>query len=344
MAIAKQPELLPTESLVLDYNLSLIPRLKILLSFTRSDIFLKPIDEWQLRLSLTNLLRDSLAITVSDGDITVEKFKDLKKRKRVEPVASGVVYLWDLSKVERGMREETRSLNERFEEWKNYVVGKLDGVELNVEGLKLRISAEVPAEDEFQKMKMSWEEFYAARSRGYGMRNMMQRPDTLILEGIPSRWFSEPRVSSKVSILVTHSIFSKFGKIRDLDVVGSNDLGKAVQDIGKDITSALHCKVWVQYERYDSFYNAVKAFCGRSMQKEGSRLKANYRIDWDKEGYFTDANVRKRSYEKERQREMERRQLAGRTFKSEVPMPIVQFSKNGGDRINGENHTSRNKG
>lgn len=341
--MAKQPELLPTESLILDYSLSLIPRLKILLSFTRSDIFLKPIDEWQLRLSLTNLLRDSLAITVSDGDIAVEKFKDLKKRKRVEPVASGVVYLWDLSKVERGMREETRSLNERFEEWKTYVVEKLDGVELNVEGLKLRIAAEVPAEDEFQKMKMGWEEFYAARSRGYGKMNMVKRPDTLILEGIPSRWFSEPRVSSKVSVLVTHTIFSKFGRIRNLDVVGSNDLGKAAQDIGKDITSALHCKVWVQYERYDSFYNAVKAFCGRSMQKEGSRLKANYRIDWDKEGYFTETNVRRRAYEKERQREMERSQLAGRTFKSDILMPIPLFSKNDGDRLNGEKHKSRNK-
>lgn len=80
------------------------------------------------------------------------------------------------------------------------------------------------------------------------------------------------------------------------------------------------------------------------MQKEGSRLKANYRIDWDKEGYFMDANVRRRSYEKERQREMERRQLAGRTFKSEIPMPIAQFSKNDGDRINSEKHTTRNKG
>ena len=88
-------------------------------------------------------------------------------------------------------------------------------------------------------MKMGWEEFYAARSRGHGMRNIVKRPYTLILEGIPSWWFSEPRVSSKVYVLGTHTIFSKFGRIKNLDVVGRNDLGKDAQDIGKDITSAL---------------------------------------------------------------------------------------------------------
>lgn len=39
-------------------------------------------------------------------------------------------------------------------------------------------------------------------------------PTTLTLKGVPSRWFAEPRVSSKASVLVTHTIFSKFGEIR----------------------------------------------------------------------------------------------------------------------------------
>lgn len=43
---------------------------------------------------------------------------------------------------------------------------------------------------------------------------MRQQPDTIILRGVPSRWFAEPRVSSKPSMLVTHTIFSTFGKIR----------------------------------------------------------------------------------------------------------------------------------
>lgn len=48
---------------------------------------------------------------------------------------------------------------------------------------------------------------------GYN-RSSRQQPDTIILRGVPSRWFAEPRVSSKPSMLVTHSIFSAFGQIR----------------------------------------------------------------------------------------------------------------------------------
>lgn len=36
----------------------------------------------------------------------------------------------------------------------------------------------------------------------------------MILRGVPSRWFAETRVSSKPSMLVAHTIFSTFGKIR----------------------------------------------------------------------------------------------------------------------------------
>lgn len=48
---------------------------------------------------------------------------------------------------------------------------------------------------------------------GYS-RSDKQQPDTIVLRGVPSRWFAEPRVSSKPSMLVTHTIFSALGKIR----------------------------------------------------------------------------------------------------------------------------------
>lgn len=49
-------------------------------------------------------------------------------------------------------------------------------------------------------------------------RSGKQEADTIILRGVPSRWFAEPRVSSKPSMLVTHTIFSTFGKIRHVNV------------------------------------------------------------------------------------------------------------------------------
>jgi arginine/serine-rich splicing factor 17 len=48
---------------------------------------------------------------------------------------------------------------------------------------------------------------------GY-VRGGKQEPDTIVMKGVPSRWVAEPRVSSKPSMLVTHTVFSTFGKIR----------------------------------------------------------------------------------------------------------------------------------
>ncbi|KAL7208806.1 hypothetical protein ACSBR1_030521 [Camellia fascicularis] len=65
-------------------------------------------------------------------------------------------------------------------------------------------------------MRKEWVELNAFGNRGYSRGGRQQQPDTIVLKGVPSRWFAEPRVSSKPSMLVTHTIFSAFGKIRFL--------------------------------------------------------------------------------------------------------------------------------
>jgi hypothetical protein len=41
-----------------------------------------------------------------------------------------------------------------------------------------------------------------------------QEPNTIVVRGVPSLWFSEPLVSSKASTIVSHTIFSRLGNIR----------------------------------------------------------------------------------------------------------------------------------
>ncbi|KAG0485481.1 hypothetical protein HPP92_009560 [Vanilla planifolia] len=49
----------PNEILEVGYGLSFKPRVKLLLTFFRSDPAVKPVDEWQLKLSLLDFLRSS---------------------------------------------------------------------------------------------------------------------------------------------------------------------------------------------------------------------------------------------------------------------------------------------
>ncbi|KAL5777593.1 hypothetical protein ACOSP7_010519 [Xanthoceras sorbifolium] len=287
----------PTETLEIENGLILVPRVKLTLTvYPKNPSVAKPIDEWQLKRALLDFLKTSLSvsITVPEEDLEIRRFRDLKKRKRDDPVAQGNLFIRDLGflnktnqrYIDKAEENETnmKVLEKKLIDWRKHVFEKMDGIELNLEGIKYGLSAVIPVSDDFEKMRKDWEEFYAFGNRGYSRGR--QEPDTIVIRGVPSRWFAEPRVSSKPSMLVTHTIFSSFGKIRNLNVAEDDDLGKDADEDGADIVSGLHCKIVVQFEKYKDFYDTLKVLCGRTLQKQGSQLKADYEVTWDKDCFF----------------------------------------------------------
>ncbi|KDP41615.1 hypothetical protein JCGZ_16022 [Jatropha curcas] len=303
MTIRPLDSLPPTETLEIENGLSLVPRVKLNLTIypSLSSSATKPIDEWKLKHALMDFLKNSLSIsiTVPEEDLVIKRYKDLKKRKRDDSVAHGTLCIRDLGFLnsEKEKIQDLKFMEKKFLEWRKYIVEKMDGIELNLEGYKYKLSVAIPESDDFEGMKKAWEEFYAFGNRGHS-RGGRKEPDTIIVRGVPSRWFAEPRVSSKPSMLVTHTIFSSFGKIRNLNVTEDDDHGKDVDEDAVDIISGLHCKIVVQFEKHRDFYNALKVLCGRSLQKQGSRLKADYEVIWAKDNYFRDSNneAKERSY------------------------------------------------
>ncbi|GFQ06510.1 hypothetical protein PHJA_002795000 [Phtheirospermum japonicum] len=230
----------PTEPFDLESGLSLIPRVKLNLTIHRADKSVSPIDEWKLKSSLIDYLKTSHSISIPEEDIKVFKYRDLKKRKREDPVARGSLFVLDLGFLsKRLLLNGEDGVEKAFLEWRKGIVVEMDGMELNLEGVKFKLSVELPKGDDFEGMRKEWEEIAAFGTRGY-QRSERQQPDTIILRGVPSRWFAEPRVSSKPSMLVTHTIFSAFGKIRTLDVGEDNDRGKDEDEDGGDLVSGLH--------------------------------------------------------------------------------------------------------
>ncbi|CAM8977577.1 unnamed protein product [Rhodiola kirilowii] len=219
----------------------------------------KLIDEWKLSQTLIEFLKTSFSvpIIVPEEDVRIKRFKDLKKRKREDPMAKGTIFVRDLGFVKSSLKKY-ESIGEKDDE----------------EGSKYKLSVSMPKSDDFDGMVKEWDEMQAFGDRGYsrgGGGGRLQRPDTIVMRGVPSRWFAEPRVSSKPSMLVTHTIFSFFGKIRNLNVAEDDDLGN----------DGLNCKVVVRFESYKDFCNALKALSGRSLQKKGSRMVADYEVTWD---------------------------------------------------------------
>ncbi|KAJ9674210.1 hypothetical protein PVL29_023644 [Vitis rotundifolia] len=330
MSTKSLDSLRPTETLDIENGLTLVPRVMLNLTIFPSETasVTKPIDEWQLKRALIDFLKTSfhVPITVPEEDLHIKRFKDLKKRKRVDPVAGGTIFIRDLGFLNNKNEDDLEVLDKKFLDWKSSLVEKMDGIELNLEGVRFRLGVAIPATDDFQGMKKDWEDFYAFGNRGYSRgESGRQQPDTIVLRGAPSRWLAEPRVSSKPSMLVTHTIFSTFGKIRNLNVAEDNDLGDKADEDDGDIVSGLHCKVVVQFERYRDFYNALKVLCGRSLQKQGSRLRADYEVSWDKDGFFRNT----RSHAQERSSRMP--EIAADSYKSGAPRRQPYFPYSGYD-------------
>ena len=194
----------PTTSLQIDKDLTLLPRIKLNLTIHPSTLT-SSIDQFQLKNSLLTFLHTSktLPYPLPEEDLIFKRFhKDPKKRKRDEPLVYGTLHIWNLTFLE--------SKNDVVET-RNRLVEKMNGIEMNLLGVKFRLEVGVSDCDDFEFMKKGWEEFYAF---GNGNVNRRREPDTIVIRGVPSRWFAETRVSSKPSMLVTHTIFEKFGKIR----------------------------------------------------------------------------------------------------------------------------------
>ncbi|KMT19108.1 hypothetical protein BVRB_1g015060 [Beta vulgaris subsp. vulgaris] len=286
----------PTESFELTNDLTLSPRINLLLTIHRTNpSSISPLDEWKFKRSIINFLKSSfsLPIIVPEDDLLITRFRDLKKRKREDPVAVANLFVRDLGFVVSSANkfrsfEGDVSFEKKFLEWRNVLLEKMDGMEVNLEGVQFRVCVSLPVSDDFLMMKKEWQEFYAFGPGSYS-RDAKKEPDTIILRGLPSRWFAEPRVSSKPSMLVTHTVFSIFGKIRNLNVAEDDDPGKDTDTDDGDLVSGLRCKIVVQFEEHREFYNALKVLCGRSLQKEGSRMKADYEVTWDKDRFFQSA-------------------------------------------------------
>jgi arginine/serine-rich splicing factor 17 len=163
----------PIETLEIENGLSLVPRVK--LNFTVHPSLpssaTKPIDEWKLKRSLIEFAKTSLSITIPADDLEIRRFKDVKKRKRDDPVAHGSLSIRDLGFLNSKKRNEEESedlkiLGKKFRDWRDTVVEKMDQMEVNLQGEKYRLSVAVPESDDFEGMKKLWEEFYAFANKG----------------------------------------------------------------------------------------------------------------------------------------------------------------------------------
>lgn len=176
MSVRPLDSLPPTETLEIENGLSLVPRVRLELTvYPASPSVTKPIDEWKVRRTLIDFLKNSLSVPVivPEDDLLIKRVKDLKNRKRDDPLALGTLFVRDVGFINENRKKDVaeeqkdeKVLEKKFLDWRKYIVEKMDGIELNIEGMKFNLKVAIPASDDFEGMKKSWEEFYAFGNRG----------------------------------------------------------------------------------------------------------------------------------------------------------------------------------
>lgn len=186
----------------------------------------------------------------------------------------------------------------------------------------LRVLAS-PAETAFPS-KGEWERYF--QDRGIEMFDEGkpgERPDTIHIRGLPIKWFLSPSSGSRPCPTVLSQTFQKFGRVRQVsfyDPSSSTTTSSSMKNGAASFSSFgpgagaefLHFEAYIQYENYKGFCDALASLKGMHLsrvQGDGQAAIAKIKVDFDRSGFLSERNIRKRLHvEEKRQREMEERE------------------------------------
>ncbi|MEQ2237854.1 hypothetical protein ILYODFUR_027379 [Ilyodon furcidens] len=141
-----------------------------------------------------------------------------------------------------------------------------------------------------------------------------ERPDTIHLEGLPCRWFSQKdsQFPDRPSEEVLIAVFQAFGKVRHVDIPMLDPYREDMLDKNFSTFSFgghLNFEAYVQYQEYCGFTVAMDSLRGMKLMLKGDDGKAvacNIKVTFDISKHLSDASIKRRNQERLKLQELER--------------------------------------
>ncbi|XP_023191994.1 A-kinase anchor protein 17A isoform X1 [Xiphophorus maculatus] len=141
-----------------------------------------------------------------------------------------------------------------------------------------------------------------------------ERPDTIHLEGLPCRWFSQrnSQFPDRPSEAVLTAVFQAFGKVRHVDIPMLDPYREEMLDKNFSTFSFgghLNFEAYVQYQEYCGFTKAMDSLRGMKLMLKGDDEKAvacNIKVIFDTSKHLSDASIKRRNQERLKLQELER--------------------------------------
>ncbi|KAF7663265.1 hypothetical protein LDENG_00214560 [Lucifuga dentata] len=141
-----------------------------------------------------------------------------------------------------------------------------------------------------------------------------ERPDTIHLEGLPCRWFSQKdsQFPDRPSEEVLTTVFQMFGKVRNTDIPMLDPYREEMMDKNFNTFSFgghLNFEAYVQYQEYCGFSKAMDTLRGMKLMLKGDDGKAvacNIKVTFDTSKHLSEIALKKRIVERLKLQELER--------------------------------------
>ncbi|XP_029936971.1 A-kinase anchor protein 17A isoform X2 [Myripristis murdjan] len=141
-----------------------------------------------------------------------------------------------------------------------------------------------------------------------------ERPDTIHLEGLPCRWFSQKDspYPDRPSEEVLTTVFQGFGKVRNVDIPMLDPYREEMMDKNFSTFSFgghLNFEAYVQYQEYCGFTKAMDTLRGMKLMLKGEDGKAvacNIKVTFDTSKHLSDMALKRRNQERLKLQELER--------------------------------------
>uniref|UniRef100_A0A3Q0QQC5 A kinase (PRKA) anchor protein 17A n=1 Tax=Amphilophus citrinellus TaxID=61819 RepID=A0A3Q0QQC5_AMPCI len=193
------------------------------------------------------------------------------------------------------------------------LLGRLDGKSIKLSGFTdvLKVRA-VENKVDFPT-RHDWDSFFRdAKDMNETLPG--ERPDTIHLEGLPCRWFSQKdsQYPDRPSEEVLIAVFQTFGKVRNVDIPMLDPYREEM--MGKNFSTFsfgghLNFEAYVQYQEYCGFTKAMDTLRGMKLMLKGDDGKAvacNIKVTFDTSKHLGDTSVKKRNLERLKLQELER--------------------------------------
>lgn len=256
-------------------------------------LYLKPVAKLTILVGLPEIRE--VGVTISNWEV-MEKVKSM-----VAPAQFSVLRVVEssLEKIRFEAEVDTKSLLTK-------IVSKLEGNMIKLSGLAEPLKVRAFESKIKYPVKHDWESFFRD-AKNLNEWKPGERPDTVHLKGLPSKWFSDELSGSKPSKEAIVSVFERYGKIRCLDVPSLDPYRTRITRKHQPnfqtfcFGSDLHFEVYIQYEEYQGFVNAMQALKGMKLlllSDTGNAATATIQFDFDKTSHLSETNIMKRNSER----------------------------------------------